>query len=104
MSVSRDIDRAYGTRHRAALGLSEETDAIVIVVSEERGSISLALAGDLSIDIPAAKLREILTELLIQTPAVRSRFRRFASSSKDSAGAGGGLPAEMHPSSSEDGQ
>ena len=56
-----------GSRHRAALGLSEETDAVVLVVSEETGHLSLAVEGDLSsnvkIDQLRAKLRGLLSEV-----------------------------------------
>lgn len=54
----------YGTRHRAALGLSKETDAVVVVISEERGEISLAVAGELRKAPDAATLTQMLTVYL----------------------------------------
>lgn len=64
LTQNQDLSRIFGTRHRAALGLSEETDAIVIVVSEERQDISLVYRGklykDLSRDDLLTKIKEII--------------------------------------------
>ena len=51
LAQRQDINRIFGTRHRAALGLSEETDAVIIIVSEERGDISLVYQGKLFKDL-----------------------------------------------------
>lgn len=62
-------DRSLGTRHRAAIGLSDETDAFVIVISEETGKISVARHGKLQTDVDADQLREILVAEIPQESA-----------------------------------
>ncbi len=62
LSRNAQLGRAMGTRHRAALGLSEETDAIVLVVSEETGRISLAVEGRMESPLDSDALRRRLAE------------------------------------------
>lgn len=64
LSTNSEIPQQYGTRHRAALGLSERSDAAVVIVSEERGEVSLALSGKLERMETAQQLSTRLTELL----------------------------------------
>ena len=63
LSRNPELGRKLGTRHRAALGLSEETDAVVLVVSEESGRISLAVAGQMESPLDRGVLRRRLTDL-----------------------------------------
>lgn len=64
LSVNPDIPRQMGTRHRAAIGLTERTDAVVIVVSEERGVVSLAAAGEIRQIASPAELIAVLEGLV----------------------------------------
>jgi diadenylate cyclase len=64
LSEQQDIRRSFGTRHRAALGLAEETDAVVLVVSEETGAVSLAHDANLFYNLRMDDARQRLAELL----------------------------------------
>lgn len=64
LSEQYDIKKTFGTRHRAALGLSESTDAVVLVVSEESGAISLAYDSKLHYDLSSEQLHRILEKEL----------------------------------------
>lgn len=64
LSMDPILSTQLGTRHRAGIGITEETDAIAVIVSEETGGISLALAGKIERDISVEGLRERLSRLL----------------------------------------
>ena len=64
LTQRQDLSKRLGTRHRAAVGLSEETDAVVVCVSEETGSISYAYKGQVVRGVTLEKLREFLTTVL----------------------------------------
>lgn len=64
LTLREDLPEEVGTRHRAAVGITEETDAVVIVVSEETGSISLVMRGDLVQNVDPPILRVVLRDIL----------------------------------------
>ena len=78
LSQSQKLSKTLGTRHRAGLGLSEETDALVIVVSEETGIISIMEQGKITREIDEEKLRHHLFELY-QPEKSRHKHRKNSS-------------------------
>lgn len=80
LSTNNEIVKELGTRHRAAIGLSENSDAVVLVVSEETGVISVAVDGELKRGFSSKTLEEYLTSLLINdnklaiTDRVKGKF------------------------------
>ena len=80
-STQSQVPKSYGTRHRAALGMSEVSDAIILVVSEETGALSIAQGGVIQRDIEPDKFKSVLVKRLNMN-VERSRttdrfFRRF---------------------------
>jgi diadenylate cyclase len=75
LSMNPVLSTQLGTRHRAAIGITEETDAVAVIVSEETGAISLAVAGSIERELTVERLRERLSNLLRRyapTPTLRS--------------------------------
>jgi diadenylate cyclase len=77
----QDLAASLGTRHRAAIGLSEETDAVVVVVSEETGAISHAYKGQLTRAVTAEQLRAFLTSVLVN-PSKPNRLLKMLRSTE----------------------
>jgi diadenylate cyclase len=94
LSEQQDIKKSFGTRHRAALGTTEQTDAVVLVVSEESGAISIANDGKLFYDLNPQEIPKKLKSLLD-----KSSLRNAEEDVFDGAGTENetGLPAEHAP-------
>ena len=66
LTEDRSLSKELGTRHRAAIGITEQTDAVVVVVSEETGTISVARSGKLTRYLDTESLKEMLRPLVVQ--------------------------------------
>ena len=95
VSQRQDIDRNLGLRHRAAIGLTEESDAIVLIVSEETGGVSLCHRAKLEREFTPASLRARLSELLVMLPDESTAHEQPAG--EDRVPVAGDPPVGGHP-------
>ena len=93
LSEQQDIKKSFGTRHRAALGMSEQSDAVVLVVSEETGAISIATDGKLLYDLSPAEIQKKLRSLLDKS-SMKKNIDEDELSGAGEAGGSGALAAE----------
>lgn len=87
LTLREDLPEGVGTRHRAAVGITEESDAVAVVVSEETRALSVVAGGVLGHGLDGARLREVLRDLLAGGDAERQRMAELASRRDRKAGA-----------------
>jgi uncharacterized protein (TIGR00159 family) len=105
LTASPKLDKTLGTRHRAAIGITEETDAVVVIVSEEKGSVSLCFNGNMVRNLDASSLREAMLGLFYKRkPAKKPGERTSLAPGRPGTGAnvtsaaGVGAPNERRES------
>ena len=83
LSKQTSIQDTFGTRHRAALGLSEESDAVILIVSEETGAISLAYNANIYYDLDTDRIKSMLIMLLSGKDMALTEIQKIDSSQKE---------------------
>lgn len=73
LSEKPGLSKTMGTRHRAGIGVTEESDAASLIVSEETGRVSVAVGGQVTENVPLDRVGSVLTDLVVREPRVRSR-------------------------------
>ena len=101
LTVNPELSRTLGSRHRAAIGLSEDTDALAVVVSEETGMISLVQGGRIRRELDGRQLKQALVESLegkdrARTGAPEGETLEARATHRNAAMAAGGEPAPPH--------
>jgi diadenylate cyclase len=86
LTQRQDLSKSLGTRHRAAIGLTEETDAVVVAVSEETGAISYAYKGHLVRGVTSEELRSFLTSVFVRESKPRTLVGRLRTWSSERVG------------------
>jgi diadenylate cyclase len=97
LTQRQDLNKSLGTRHRAAIGLSEETDATVVVVSEETGAISYAYKGHLVRGVTPDELRAFLTSVFVRQAKSRTLAGRFRSWTVDRVNPSSAVISKVEP-------
>jgi diadenylate cyclase len=97
LSMNPVLSTQLGTRHRAGIGVTEETDAIAVIVSEETGAISLAVGGKIERDVTVERLRERLGELLSRYVPPSTLPTPIANDNEEGAGEENGGEREPLP-------
>jgi len=82
LSESAHISKELGTRHRAAIGVSEVTDSVTLVVSEETGGVSLAINGRLYRELDEESLRTKLLETIVKVEQTNTSFLNWMGAKK----------------------
>lgn len=77
LSANKNLSKEFGTRHRAGLGISEQSDCVVLVVSEETGKISVMIGGDMIRNLSVASLSRVLNKLVRETEQEKTKNLRF---------------------------
>ena len=101
LTLRDDLPEGVGTRHRAAVGITEETDAVVIVVSEETASISVVMGGDMVRGLDAARLRVALRDAMSGAMELQASDDSATVTSGLGPGSDGAARADVEPAAPE---